>query len=51
LPEVLPDRPELANVSRITLRQSIEVVGLALWDEDARRLVSFRDAVRQARPK
>lgn len=44
LAEVLRDYPELANVSRITLRQSIAAVGLALWDEDKRRLVSFREA-------
>lgn len=44
LPEVLRDYPELADVSRITLRQSLEAVRLALWDEDKRRLVSFREA-------
>lgn len=49
LPEVLRDHPELRNLSRITLRQSIEAVGLALWDEDARRLVSFREARRHSR--
>lgn len=44
LPEVLRDYPELGNVSRITLRQSLESVKLALWDEDKQRLVSFREA-------
>jgi omega-6 fatty acid desaturase (delta-12 desaturase) len=44
LPEVLRDYPELGNVSRITLRQSLEAVKLALWDEDRQRLVSFREA-------
>lgn len=51
LPEVLRDHPELGNVSRITLRQSIVAVGLALWDEDARRLVSFREAHRHSPSK
>lgn len=46
LAEVLRDHPELADVSRITLRQSIAAVRLALWDEDKRRLVSFREARR-----
>ena len=44
LAEVLRDYPEFADISRITLRQSIAAVGLALWDEDKRRLVSFREA-------
>ncbi|XOZ34502.1 fatty acid desaturase [Halomonadaceae bacterium KBTZ08] len=44
LPEVLRDFPELQEVSRITLWQSIESVRLALWDENKRRLVSFREA-------
>ncbi|CAA9538716.1 MAG: Beta-carotene ketolase [uncultured Sphingomonadaceae bacterium] len=46
LPEVLRDRPELRDVGRLTLRQSLAAVRLALWDEEARRLVSFK----QARP-
>ncbi len=40
----LRDYPELQTVSRVTLRESIESVRLALWDEDKRRLVSFREA-------
>jgi len=44
LPEVLRDYPELQTVSRVTLRESIDSVHLALWDEDKRRLVSFREA-------
>jgi acyl-lipid omega-6 desaturase (Delta-12 desaturase) len=41
LPEVLRDLPELRNVGRLTLRQSLGSVRLALWDEDKRQLVSF----------
>ena len=48
LPQVLRDRPELADVSRLTLVQSIRSVRLALWDETEKRLVSFRDARRRA---
>jgi omega-6 fatty acid desaturase (delta-12 desaturase) len=43
LPEVLRDRPELGNVGRLTLLQSLNSVRLVLWDENKRRLVSFRE--------
>ncbi|MGJ7462542.1 fatty acid desaturase [Halomonas sp. MA07-2] len=44
LPEVLRDHPELRNIGRLTLRQSLESVRLGLWDEEQRRLVSFAEA-------
>jgi acyl-lipid omega-6 desaturase (Delta-12 desaturase) len=44
LTEVMRDFPELRDMNRITLRQSLGCVKLALWDEDTRRLVSFRQA-------
>jgi omega-6 fatty acid desaturase (delta-12 desaturase) len=43
LPRVLHDHPELRDVSRVTLRQSMRCVQLVLWDERRRRLVSFKD--------
>ncbi|CAN5116701.1 fatty acid desaturase [soil metagenome] len=43
LPRVLRDHPELRDVGRVTLLQSIRCVRLVLWDESRRRLVSFRD--------
>ncbi len=43
-PEVLRDRSELREVRRITLRESLRSISLALWDEETRRLVSFRTA-------
>lgn len=43
LPEVLRDHPELREVGRITLRQSLGCLKLNLWCEETRRLVSFRD--------
>jgi acyl-lipid omega-6 desaturase (Delta-12 desaturase) len=50
LPEVLRDHPELRNVGRITLLQSFACVWLVLWDEEKRRLVSFRELRVPARP-
>jgi omega-6 fatty acid desaturase (delta-12 desaturase) len=43
LPEVLDDNPELREAGRITLLQSFKGVRLVLWDEETRRLVSFRE--------
>ena len=43
LPAVLRDHPELREVGRLTLRDSLRCVRLVLWDEDNRVLVSFRD--------
>jgi omega-6 fatty acid desaturase (delta-12 desaturase) len=44
LPQILRDHPELRDVGRITLVQSLRCIRLALWDERAGRLVSFRQA-------
>ncbi|HEY4193456.1 MAG TPA: fatty acid desaturase [Mesorhizobium sp.] len=44
LPEVLRDYPELRNIGRITLLDSLRCVKLALWDENRGKLVSFREA-------
>ena len=43
LPRVLRDHPELRDVGRLTLWQSLRCVRLVLWDERRRRLVSFAD--------
>ena len=43
LPNVLRDHPELADVGRISLRQSFGCVRLVLWDEQRRQLISFRE--------
>ena len=43
LPRVLRDYPELGQIGRLTLRESIKCVRLVLWDEHARQLVSFRE--------
>jgi omega-6 fatty acid desaturase (delta-12 desaturase) len=44
LPEVLRDYPELRDVGRITIPDSLRCVKLVLWDESRRKLVSFREA-------
>jgi omega-6 fatty acid desaturase (delta-12 desaturase) len=44
LPEVLRTYPELRDVSRLTLWQSFVCVRLTLWDEETRRMLSFREA-------
>ncbi len=43
LPQALRDHPELRSVSRLTLLQSFGCVRLVLWDENQRRMVSFRE--------
>jgi omega-6 fatty acid desaturase (delta-12 desaturase) len=48
LPEVLRDYPELRQVSRLTLLESLRLIRLGLWDEDKQRLVSFREARAEA---
>ena len=44
LPDVMRDHPELHDVGRITLWESLRCVPLVLWDEKSHRLVSFRTA-------
>ena len=44
LPEVLRDHPKLADVGRISIRDSLACVKLVLWDEKRQRLISFREA-------
>lgn len=48
LREVLRDHPELGEVGRLTLWQSFRCVRLVLWDEEKRRMVSFREAAASA---
>jgi omega-6 fatty acid desaturase (delta-12 desaturase) len=44
LPEVLVDYPELKQIGRISLLESLRGVKLVLWDEAKKKLVSFREA-------
>jgi len=48
LPDVLDAIPDLKQVGRITLRQSLGCVKLVLWDSRSKRLVSFREAFAQS---
>ena len=48
LPEVLRDRPELAEVNKLTWKCTFKTLRLALWDEDQRRLVTFKAAAASA---
>jgi len=43
LPHVVRDFPELQNVGKLTLMESLRCVKLTLWDEKKRELISFRD--------
>ncbi len=49
LPEVLRDFPELKQIGRISILESLRGVRLVLWDEAQRRLISFREARALAR--
>ena len=42
LTKVLKSYPELKGIGRLTMMESFRCVRLALWDEKARRLISFR---------
>jgi omega-6 fatty acid desaturase (delta-12 desaturase) len=48
LQQALDEHPELARVPTLSLRESLRCVRLTLWDERARKLVSFA-ALRQPR--
>jgi len=43
LHRVLRDFPELKAIGRINLLESVRCVGLSLWDEAAKRLISFAE--------
>lgn len=44
LQECLDASPELTGMSRLTFVESLKCVNLALWDEESRKLISFRQA-------
>jgi len=51
LPKVLRDHPELANVGRLTLRESLKCLRVGLWSEEQRRGVSFREMRAEVRTR
>jgi omega-6 fatty acid desaturase (delta-12 desaturase) len=44
LPDVLIEFPELRHLNRFTVSETLKPLVLSLWDEDQRRLVTFREA-------
>ncbi|MBB5713039.1 fatty acid desaturase [Sphingomonas xinjiangensis] len=44
LSAALDARPELADINRLTIRESLRSIRLVLWDEGSCRLISFREA-------
>ena len=44
LQEILKDHPQLAEVKRMTLMDSLSCLRLRLWDEGQKKLVSFKEA-------
>ncbi len=46
LQQCLDENPQLQQVTRISIWDGIKTLRLALWDEESRRLVSFREARR-----
>jgi omega-6 fatty acid desaturase (delta-12 desaturase) len=49
LQQCLDENPDLQHVSQITIWGGIKTLGLTLWHEDSRRLISFREARRLGR--
>jgi len=46
LQQCLDENPQLQQVTRISIWDGIKTLRLALWDEESRRLISFREARR-----
>jgi omega-6 fatty acid desaturase (delta-12 desaturase) len=44
LPKVIKAHPELKEIGRLKFWKSLRCVKLALWDENTRRLITFREA-------
>lgn len=49
LPEALRALPSLQDLNRVSPLQAFGSLRLALWDEDQRRLITFREAARASR--
>lgn len=48
LPQVLSDHPELKEIGRLTLWDSLRCIRLTLWDEQSNELISFSENNRRA---
>ena len=51
LGQVMREEPELRAAGRLTLLASFRCVGLALWDDTSRRLISFGELRRRSRTR
>jgi omega-6 fatty acid desaturase (delta-12 desaturase) len=49
LQDCLDSSPDLQRATRITLLDGWRLLGLSLWDENAKRLIGFRELRRAAR--
>lgn len=49
LTAALEAHPELKDVNRLTMRHTVKPFLLTLWDEDRRKLVTFRDVSRKVK--
>jgi len=47
LPKILADYPELAQIGRLSVKESVRCVPLALWDEEENEMISFRQLDRK----
>jgi omega-6 fatty acid desaturase (delta-12 desaturase) len=47
LPRIIKDYPELKQIGRLTISESIRCVPLSLWDEKTRQMISFREMARR----
>ena len=43
LQDCVDAHPDLQTMNRLTLRESLSCIPLALWDEDDKKLISFKD--------
>lgn len=50
LPDVLRAFPELRDIGRLTVLDSLKCVPLTLWDETSQKLISFRDFYTSTKP-
>lgn len=50
LQQVHDENPEFHGVTKVRLRDTLRLVGLALWDEERRRLIRFKDLRRMRAP-
>jgi len=48
LQQCVDENPDLQNMNRLTLRESLSCIPLALWDESAKKMITFKDLDNQS---